>query len=136
MNAVPTYPASETCIYQIVLSEPHAIPKENYLKSRFSLNIMNLKPTQTRTTKTKRTSEIIRSSGIVRSATADGVAIAAPVREIADASCTASRLRDRHMVPGSYGLLGVAQPGIELITMARMLRPHLRSRLSSACEER
>ena len=50
--------------------------------------------------------------------TADGVAIAAPVREIADssrrshlypsrlpaASCTASRARDRSVVPGSYGL--------------------------------
>ena len=48
---------------------------------------------------------------------ANGLASAAPVREIADSSfrnsdrsrlpaafCTASRARDRSMVPGSYGL--------------------------------
>ena len=89
--------------------------------------------------------------------TPDGVAIAAPVREIADASCL-SHLRPvaapSYLLHGlmctrsQYGAeqlwpmrLGPTRPQEvidfgellgELITMARMLRPHLGSRLVSA----
>ena len=91
--------------------------------------------------------------------TADGVAIAAPVREIADSSCrshlrsvaapscllhgfTCTRLQ--YMVPDSYvwhvrlsptrpqEVIDFEELLSELIMMARMLRPHLGSRLVSA----
>ena len=79
--------------------------------------------------------------------TADGAVIAAPVREIADSSCRshlrsvaapASRARDCSMVSGSYGptrpqeVIAFEELLSEPITIARMLRPHLGSRLVSA----